>query len=267
MTSIVKIFRAITLLLILASLFPTAFAGQRHKAKRKRRTLRVQPVLLKLEVINPEPAKPYLSKMEAACPKFCAILITYPGGEIEPRNGVYEFTSEQRLSMTVLLKTDRVEDQYEDMSIVGNKNNNVPPTVTLVMKKSIDGNQVAVPVKLSSSGSSKDLTIYRVRVELSIPYPEEIRRKRVDGLVDYWLKYMDEESTKQGKPMRHLPNEREGLAYYFYEMIVDNQAGDYEINVDYHSKGKGVWNGTLQAPPLRLRIIEGEPLKSYLPKT
>jgi hypothetical protein len=265
MTSTLKMFRAIILLFVLASLFPTAFAGQQHKAKRKRRKIPAQPVLLKLEVISPEPAKPYLSKMEAACPKFCAILITYPGGELEPRDGVYELTSEQRLSMTVLLKADRVEDQYEDMSIVS-KNNSVQPTVTLVMKKLIDGNEVAVPVKLSSSGSSKDLTIYRVRIELSIPYPEEIRRKRVNRLVDYWMKYMEEESAKQGTPMRHLPNEKEGLAYYLYEMIVDNQAGDYEINVDYRSRGKAVWNGTLTAQPLRLRIIEGEPLKPYLPK-
>jgi hypothetical protein len=259
-------FRAIILSFVLASLFPTLLAGQKHKPKRKRRTITAQPVLLKVEVVSPEPAKPYLSKMEAACPKFCAILITYPGGELEPRDGVYELTSEQRLNMTVLLKAERVEDQYEDMSIDGNKNNNEQPTVTLVMKKLIDGNKVAVPVKLSSSGSSKDLTIYRVRVQLSIPYPEEIRRKRVDRLVDYWMKYMEEESAKQGKSMRHLANDKEGLAYYFYEMIVDNQAGDYEINVDYHSKGNSVWNGALTAPPLRLRITEGEPLKSYLPK-
>jgi hypothetical protein len=124
MTSTLKMFRAIILLFLLASLFPTAFAGQRHKAKRKRRT--IQPVLLKLEVNSPEPAKPYLSKTEAACPKFCAILITYPGGELEPRDGVYELTSEQRLNMTVLLKADRVEDQYEDMSIVSKANSREP---------------------------------------------------------------------------------------------------------------------------------------------
>jgi hypothetical protein len=35
------------------------------------------------------------------CPKFCAILIKYPGGELEARDGVYELTSEQRLSVTV----------------------------------------------------------------------------------------------------------------------------------------------------------------------
>jgi hypothetical protein len=258
-------FRAIILSLVLASLVPTAFAGQKHKPKRKRRTIPAQPVLLKLEVISPEPAKPYLSKTEAACPKFCAILITYPGGELEPRDGVYELTSEQRLNMTVLLKADRVEDQYEGMSIVS-KANSRQPTITLVVKKLIDGNRVTVPVKLSSSGSSKDLTIYRVRVELSIPYPEEIRRKRIDRLVDYWMKYMEEESAKQGMPMQRRPNDKEGIAYYFNEMIMDNQAGDYEINVGYHSKGKSVWNGALAAPPLRLRIVEGEPLKPYLPK-
>jgi len=218
-------------------------------------------------VISPESdRKPYLSRTEAACPRFCSILITYPGGEIEPRNGVYELTSEQRLSMTVLLKTDRVEDQYEDMSIAGGKDKGLEPTVTLVVKKLVDGNRVAMPVKSSSFGVSKDITIYRLHIDFSIPYPEETRRKRVDEFADYWSKYMEEESAKQRKPWSPRPNEKEGLSYYLYEMIVDNQAGDYEINVDYRSKGEAVWNGTLTAQPLRLRIIEGEPLKPYLPK-
>lgn len=187
-------------------------------------------------------------------------------GEIEPSDGVYKLQSEQRLGMMVLLKADRVEDQYEGMSIMSSKANSLEPTITLVIMKLIDGNRVEVPVRVSSSGFSKDLTIYRLHIALAIPYPEEIRRKRVGALADYWIKYVEEESAKEGRPMRHLPNEKEGLAYYLNEMIVDNQAGDYEINVDYRSKGKAVWNGTLTAQPLRLRIIEGDPLKPYLPK-
>lgn len=73
-------FRAIILLFVLMGLFPGALVGQKHQAKRKRKAIRARPLVLKLEVISPEPEKPYLSKVEAACPKFCAILITYPGG-------------------------------------------------------------------------------------------------------------------------------------------------------------------------------------------
>jgi hypothetical protein len=260
-------FRAIILFFVLTSLFPGALEAQRYKTKRKRRAIPARPLVLKLDVISPESERrPYLSKREAACPRFCAILITYPGGEIEPRDGVYELKSEQRLSMTVLLKADRVEDQYEDMSIVSRRDNSLEPTVTLVVKKLVDGSGVAMPVKLSSSGVSKDLTIYRLHIDFSIPYPEETRRKRVDEFADYWIKYMEQESANQGKPWSPRPNEKEGLAYYLNEMIVDNQAGDYEINIDYRSKGKAVWKGTLTAQPLRLRIIEGEPLKPYLPK-
>ncbi len=66
--------------------------------------------------------------------------------------------------------------------------------------------------------------------------------------------------------MPRLRNDKEAFASYLYELIVDNQAGEYEIDVGYRSKGKDVWNGTLTAPPIRLRIVEVEPFGSYLPK-
>ena len=141
--------RSIILFFVIVSLCPTAVTGQKRKGNRKRRRLPAPTIILQAGWISAN-GEPYLSKTEAACPKFCAILTTYQAGEVEPKNGVYEVSSEQRLSLKVLLKTDRVEDQYEDLSIAGITANKTPePTLTVLVTKFVDGNRVTIPVKVS----------------------------------------------------------------------------------------------------------------------
>lgn len=268
-----KSLKLLTLICILGGLIISASAGQNRKQKpNKRRVSKAAPkiklgppLLLKVNVIPPE--KPYLSKAEVACPQFCALLITSSGMEIEPKAGVYELTNQQLLQIRLLFKAERVEDE-EYLSLQSGTGGRSPaePTVELTFKKIENGRMVDIPISVSSSGSGKNLTAHRLDLSLKFPYPDEVRKKRARSWAEDMIRFIEEESAKEAKP---IPNwlDPETVANYLTQVVVDNQLGEYDVRFRYQSKGNAVRNKTLETEPLRIRVVDGgNPIAHLLSK-
>lgn len=269
-----KFLKLLTLFCILSGLIPSAAAGQNRKQKpNKRRPSKVArkiilgpPILLEADNVPRE--KPYLTKAEAACPQFCALLTTLSGIEIEPKAGVYELTNHQRFQIKLLFKAERVEDQeYLSMASDAGARNPAGPTVELSVKKIENGRTVDIPISVSSSGGGKSLTVHRLSLSFKIPYPDEVRKKRARSWAEDMIRFIEEESAREGKPTPQWLADPETLANYLSQVAVDNQPGEYELRFRYQSKRKDVKNKTLETEPLRIRIVDaGNPFAHLLSK-
>jgi hypothetical protein len=268
-----KLLKLLTMFCILSGLIPSAASGQNRKQKpNKRRPSRVArkiklgpPLLLKVYVVPPE--KPYLTTAEAACPQFCALLTTLSGVEIEPKAGVYELTNQQRFQIRLLFKAEKVEDQeYLSIASDAGARNPADPTVELIFKKIENGRMVDIPIRVSSSGSGKSLTVHRLSIGLQIPNPDEVRKKRAKTWAEDMIRFIEEESAKEAKPNPHWLDP-ETLANYLTQVVIDNQLGEYDVRFRYQSKGNAVRNRTFETEPLRIRIADGgNPITHLLSK-
>jgi hypothetical protein len=269
-----KYVKLITVFCILSGLIISADAGQNRKQKpNKRRPPKVArkiilgpPILLEADSVPPE--KPYLTKAEAACPRFCALLTTLSGIGIEPKAGVYELTNQQQFQIKILLKAARVEDQeYLSMASDAGARNPAGPTVELTVKKIENGRMVDIPVRVSSSGGGRDVTVLSLWLSLKIPYPDEVRKKRARSWAEDMIRFIEEGSAREGKPTPQWLADRETLANYLSQVAVDNESGEYELRFRYESKGKDVRNKALETDPLRIRIVDGgNPFAHFLSK-
>jgi hypothetical protein len=182
------------------------------------------------------------------------------GGKVAPgADGFIDVPNNERIRTRVFLRVRAVSDLFEDLEIQANQHpdyfkNRPPPNLTLHVRQRAPDSRT-VPIRITSSGGGKDLTIYDVDTTFDILEPPEVREGHVREFLTWQWDYLNKASPngvpywmadKSGFMTQVLP--------VYTDMYINNPVGTYEVAARYAPSTAQNWRGVLTSSPLKVRV-------------
>lgn len=204
-------------------------------------------------------------------PPYLFFRLIAPQGFVTPGPGrPTEVANNQRIALQICIRVRSVEDRFEQPDIQALNQHpdyfkeRPPANITLSVRRIRAGGGDEVPIRVSSSGGGKDITLHYVQADIDMLEEKEVRLKRVRQFVE-WM------AAQPGASRSRLLEEPDGksrMAALFEEQYINNPPGEYEFLARYAPTTPDNWRGSLVSAPFRIKVVDrGDFLDALKAKT